>query len=236
LTGSASRFGESAATLLGDLCLVWSGKMLRDSGISAEALARVQPRYDDMCVELAVGQFADLMNDACVLPTLDDVLDVLRRKSGNYTVRRPLEIGAVMAGCAAEVVEAVGVYGAAIGEAFQLRDDILGVFGTPSVTGKDVGTDLMEQKATSVVVAAHQLADARTRSQLTALMRSPALGTEDVERWQTLIASTGAVRWIEELIDRHMEQALECLDGVDIPPDVREALEDMAVACTERAA
>lgn len=236
LTGSADRFGESAATLLGDLCLVWSGTMLRDSGISADALARVQPRFDEMCIELAVGQFADLVNDASALPALEQVLDVLRRKSGNYTVRRPLEIGAVMAGCAPAVVDAVGGYGAAIGEAFQLRDDILGVFGSPAQTGKDVGTDLVEQKATSVVVAAHQLADATTRAELTALMRSPALRTGDVERWQTLIASTGALRWIEELIDERLVRARACLRRVDLPPEVREALDDMAVACTERAA
>lgn len=95
LTGASDRFGESAAVLLGDLCLVWAAKMLRESGIGADALVRAWPRYDDMRIELAIGQFADLVNGAHAFPTLDDVLDVLRRKSGNYTVRRPLEIGAV---------------------------------------------------------------------------------------------------------------------------------------------
>ena len=120
--------------------------MLRESGVAAEALARVWPRYDDMRIELAIGQFADLVNDSQAFPTLDAVLDVLRRKSGNYTVRRPLELGAAMAGCAPEVIDALGRYGAAIGEAFQLRDDLLGVFGSPTVTGKSVGTDLSAQK------------------------------------------------------------------------------------------
>ena len=73
--------------------------MLRDSGLSDTALSRAWPRYDAMRTELAVGQFADLVNDAGALPTLDEVLDVSRRKSGNYTVRRPLEIGAALAGC-----------------------------------------------------------------------------------------------------------------------------------------
>ena len=99
LSGSPERFGESAAVLLGDLCLVWAEQMLRDSGLDADALSRAWPRYDAMRTELAVGQFADLVNDVGGLPTLDEVLDVARRKSGNYTVRRPLEIGAAMAGC-----------------------------------------------------------------------------------------------------------------------------------------
>ncbi len=101
LGGPADRFGESGATLLADLCLVWAEQMLRRSGgVSEPALARVWPRYDDMRVELAVGQFADLVAGSGGLPNLDAVLEMLRRKSGgNYTVRRPpLELGAAMAG------------------------------------------------------------------------------------------------------------------------------------------
>ncbi len=236
LTGSPDRFGESAAILLGDLCLVWAAKMFRESGIAAEALARAWPRYDDMRVEVAVGQFADLVNDAHAFPTLDEVLDVLRRKSGNYTVRRPLEIGAAMAGCAPEVLDGLGGYGAAIGEAFQLRDDLLGVFGSQTLTGKSVGTDLAAQKATSVVVAAHQLAEAGLRRELSELMSSPALEPAAVDHWRGLIVTSGAVQWIEQLIHERLTQALGFLDTVDIPEMPRAALEDMAVVCTERAA
>lgn len=236
LTGSPDRFGESAAVLLGDLCLVWAAKMLRESGIAAEALARVWPRYDDMRVELAIGQFADLVNDSRAFPTLDEVLDVLRRKSGNYTVRRPLEIGGAMAGCTPEVLDALGGYGVAIGEAFQLRDDLLGVFGSQTLTGKSVGTDLAAQKATSVVVAAHQLADAGLRRQLSELMSTPALDPAELERWRALIVASGAVQWIEQLINERLTQALGCLDTADIPEMPRAALEDMAVVCTKRAA
>ena len=106
LSGCPERFGESAAVLLGDLCLVWAEQMLRDSGVDQSALSRAWPRYDAMRTELAVGQFADLVNDVGGLPTLDAVLDVARRKSGNYTVRRPLEIGAAMAGCDRHLLDA----------------------------------------------------------------------------------------------------------------------------------
>ncbi|HET7668546.1 MAG TPA: polyprenyl synthetase family protein, partial [Mycobacterium sp.] len=99
LSGSSERFGESAAVLLGDLCLVWAEQMLRESGMDNHALSRAWPHYDAMRTELAVGQFADLANHSSAFPTLARVLDVSRRKSGNYTVRRPLEIGAVLAGC-----------------------------------------------------------------------------------------------------------------------------------------
>ncbi|MGE0216611.1 polyprenyl synthetase family protein [Mycolicibacterium sp.] len=236
LSGSANRFGESAAILLGDLCLVWAEEMLRRSGMSAAALARVWPRYDAMRTELAIGQLSDLLNSCQSFPTLPEVLDVLRRKSGNYTVRRPLEIGAAMAGCSTEVADALSGYGTAIGEAFQLRDDILGVFGSPSLTGKPARSDMEEGKATSVIVAAYELAEPAQRRQLAELMRSPDLGPGDVERWRALITASGAVQWIEELIAARHDAALSFLDGVTIPELPRAALAEMAVACTQRAA
>ncbi|MDT5315828.1 MAG: geranylgeranyl diphosphate synthase, type [Mycobacterium sp.] len=236
LTGSSDRFGESAAILLSDLCLVWATKMLRQSGIGAEALARVWPRYDDMRVELAVGQFADLVNASQSFPSLEEVLDVLRRKSGCYTVQRPLEIGAAMAGCTPDVLDVLGRYGAAIGEAFQLRDDLLGVFGSSTVTGKSVGSDLAAQKATSVVIAAHQLAREGPRRQLAELMTASALSPADVERWRALIVASGAVQWVEQLIDERLTLALDCVDTATVPEGSRAALRAMAVLCAERAA
>ncbi|WP_416276395.1 polyprenyl synthetase family protein [Mycolicibacterium sp. J2] len=236
LSGESDRFGESAAVLLGDLCLVWAEQMLRTSGIDRDALSRVWPRYDMMRTELAVGQFADLVNDSCAMPSLDDVLDVLRRKSGNYTVRRPLELGAAMAGCGPGVVDALGDYGGAIGEAFQLRDDVLGVAGSVTETGKPTHTDLADRKATSVVVAAHLLAEPAVRRELTDLMTAPRLEPGDIDRWRTLIHASGALEWIENLIAERLRHALRCLDRPDIPHGARTALTDMATFCTERLA
>jgi geranylgeranyl diphosphate synthase type I len=236
LSGPSRRFGESAAVLLGDLCLIWAEQMLRDSGLERHHLAPVWPRYDAMRTELAVGQFADLAIDLRNLPTVDAVLEVARLKSGNYTVRRPLEIGAAMAGCADETLDALGNYGSAIGEAFQLRDDILGIFGSPAATGKPNSGDLIERKATSVVVAAHQLADASTRRQLHELMVSAWLDDAALEHWRNLIVATGAVQWIEELIAERVAEAQQALDRSMFKHPLVPALLDMAGLCTQRAA
>lgn len=235
LSGSSRRFGESAAILLGDLCLIWAEQMLRDSGLARHHLQRALPRYDAMRTELAVGQFADLATDVRDLPTLEAVLAVARRKSGNYTVRRPLEIGAATAGCADEVLTALGDYGSAIGEAFQLRDDVLGIFGSPTATGKP-NNDLIERKATSVVVAAHQLADASTRLQFRELMNADRLDDSAVAHWRDLILATGAVQWIEDLIAGRVEAGLNALDRNAFDGRLLAALVDMAGLCTRRAA
>ncbi|OBJ02896.1 polyprenyl synthetase [Mycobacterium sp. 1465703.0] len=235
LSGSSRRFGESAAILLGDLCLIWAEQMLRDSGAEPRRLQRAWPRYDAMRTELAVGQFADLTNDARQTPGLDVVLDVARRKSGNYTVRRPLEVGAAMGECDDRTLSQLGRYGTAVGEAFQLRDDVLGVFGSPATTGKPAAGDLLERKATSVVVAAHQLADAPTRRELGELARRATLDDNALDRWKALIIETGALRLIEEMISDRVVSARHHLSDTPIDEPVRTALAEMAAVCTDRA-
>ena len=233
LAGSPERFGAAQAILLSDLCLVWAEQMMRESGVAQEALLRAWPHYDAMRVELAVGQCADVANDAGALPDLAAVLDVARRKSGNYTVRRPLEIGAAMAGCD-HLIDALGGYGSAVGEAFQMRDDILGVFGAPSVTGKPAGGDLAERKATSVVVAAQRMADSSIRREFAELMNAEQLDDADIARWRSLIAATGAPEWIEELISERVGVAVDHISDDRIDDWVRCALADMAAVCTLR--
>ncbi|MBV8182876.1 MAG: polyprenyl synthetase family protein [Mycobacterium sp.] len=234
LSGSPRRFGESAAILLGDLCLIWAEQMLRESGIEHRRLQQALPRYDAMRTELALGQFADLASDVRDLPSMAVVLEVARRKSGNYTVRRPLEIGAAMSGCNDRTLSGLGRYGTAIGEAFQLRDDLLGVFGSEAVTGKPSGRDLVERKATSVVIAAHRLADAPTRRQLTDLMNNAELDDTAIDRWRTLIVTTGAVQWIEDLISDRVASARDGLDELRLDESICAALANMAAICTER--
>jgi geranylgeranyl diphosphate synthase, type I len=234
LSGSPRRFGESAAILLGDLCLIWAEQMLRESGIEHRRLQQALPRYDAMRTELALGQFADLASDVRDLPSMAVVLEVARRKSGNYTVRRPLEVGAAMSGCNVRTLSGLGGYGTAIGEAFQLRDDLLGVFGSEAVTGKPSGRDLVERKATSVVIAAHQLADAPTRRQLTDLMNNAELDDTAIDRWRTLIVTTGAVQWIEDLISDRVASARDELDELRLDESICAALANMAAICTER--
>ncbi|MGW4528032.1 polyprenyl synthetase family protein [Amycolatopsis sp. NPDC004378] len=233
-SGSPDRFGESAATLFGDLFLVWSEQLLRESGLDDADLARGWPVYDSMRAELAVGQLADLVNDARALPSWDTVLDVLRRKSGNYTVRRPLEFGASLAGCGPEVLGGLAEFGGLVGEAFQFRDDLLGVFGDPAVTGKPDGQDLRDRKASSVVVLAAAMAGRHQETELADLLRLGTVDDDAVARWRTLITATGARERLGELIRERAEKALAAIDPAVVPPRASELLAALATRCTER--
>ncbi|PXX56344.1 geranylgeranyl diphosphate synthase type I [Nocardia tenerifensis] len=234
LPGSAARFGGSAATLLGDMCLVWAEQLLRDSGLADTALARVWPRYDAMRIELAVGQLADLANDVRAAPTMDSVLAIARAKSGNYTVLRPLELGAALAGCPERTLMMLGRYGTRVGEAFQLRDDLLGVFGSAAVTGKPEDSDLGQHKATSVVVAALAIGDRGVRTELRELLTLPALDAPAIDRCRELIAASGAPERIEDMIAERVAEARAALDAAELDRDRRAALADMALLCTAR--
>lgn len=233
-SGSPARFGESAAVLAGDLFLVWSEQMLRESGLPAAALARGWPLYDAVRAELATGQLADLVNDARTAPSWESVLDVLRRKSGNYTVRRPLELGAALAGCEARISESLGVYGGLVGEAFQFRDDVLGVFGDPAVTGKPVGHDLRDHKASSVVALAFAMADAPLRRELERLLSRETVDDDTVAAMRDAITASGAPDQLEKLIDKQVRKALDVIDGAGVPVRIAETLAVLAVRCTER--
>ena len=234
LAGDARHFGESAAVLLGDLLLVWAEQMLRDSGLPAEALARGWPVYDRLRGELAVGQFADLVYDARHLPPMEAVLETSRRKSGNYTVRRPLELGAALAGCDGVAVAALGRYGGLVGEAFQLRDDLLGVFGRPSVTGKPSGGDLREHKATSVIALAAELAGPAARGELGRLYARDRVTEPEIARVRELIEATGAVGRIEQMIEARVRAACAGLSGAGLDGLALAALHDLAVRATDR--
>ena len=234
----AERTGRSAAVLLADLCLIWSERMLREADLPDAAVTRAWPVFDLLRAELAVGQYRDLLNEDLRGVSQETVMAIARSKSGNYTVLRPLEFGAALAGCSPEIVGALRGYGEAIGEAFQLRDDLLGVFGDPRVTGKPVGDDLRQRKATTVVVAARDLADGNQYRRLRQLMdQHPDLDDQDawVADWQTMIRETGAEDWAERAIAARMRTATRALDSVPLIPDLtRRALVVLAERCAVR--
>lgn len=234
LKGSSTRFGESAATLAGDLCLVWADQLLRNSGMDSAALDRVLPRYDRLRSELAVGQFRDLVNEARREPALAAVRSVARAKSGNYTIRGPLEMGADLAGAAPAVLRDLGRYGEAIGEAFQLRDDLLGLFGTPEVTGKPVGEDLYARKATYVLVLARELAGPLARRELARLAARAELTPSDVRRCLEIITETGARSHTERFIAERLSSGLAAIEHTDMPAEARERLGQLARLCVDR--
>jgi geranylgeranyl diphosphate synthase, type I len=236
LSGDRELFGTGAAILIGDLALVWSDELLRCSGLSPAALGRARAVWDTMRTEVTAGQYLDLLRAAGGLPGPDGALTVARYKSAGYTVQRPLQLGAAIAGAGPEVVEACSAIGLPLGEAFQLRDDVLGVFGDPAVTGKSADDDLREGKQTLLIALAQEEADEAGRRLLTELLGNADAGPDDFDALRGLLESTGARARVERRIAEQTTLARSAIAAAPLADDARAALDALAVAATSRTA
>jgi geranylgeranyl diphosphate synthase type I len=229
--GAAEAFGAGAAILLGDLCLAWSDEMLVSSGLLDDAARRV---FDTMRAELMAGQYLDLLEQVRGDSTVASALRVARFKSAKYTIVEPLHLGATMAGAGPAVLDAYAAYGFPLGEAFQLRDDLLGVFGDPDVTGKPAGDDLREGKRTALVALALEQATPAQTQLVRRLLGDPSLDAAGVEALGEVLVATGAVDRLEALITTRTEEALAALERAPVTDEAREVLRQLAVAATAR--
>jgi len=235
LQGSAAQYGISAAILLGDLALIWSAKALHTSGISEATLIRVQSMYDEMRIELMAGQYLDVHEGALATQSVERSLKVARYKSGKYTIERPLHFGAALGTpTPAELQKVYSAYGLPLGEAFQLRDDVMGVFGNPQETGKPAGDDIREGKRTVLMAKAFEKISDTEAKLLSALLGDPALTEGDVEKVRSIITDSGALAELEVLISSLTDQAVSALDSAVLHDDAREILTELATVVTRR--
>lgn len=236
--GDSEHFGISAAILIGDLALVWAEDMLHDAGLSPEAYSRAWAPWRAMRTEVIGGQLLDISLEAAGSENVALANAVNRFKTAAYTIERPLHIGAAIAGASEETIDAFRGYGHDIGIAYQLRDDQLGVFGDPSVTGKPAGDDLREGKRTELLATALPLIEASAPEDAK-LLRSHVGQTQDAEtiaRMTAIIEASGAVEKIEERIDALFTSGVAHLERGGIKPEVIASLSKLAHAATQRRA
>ena len=232
--GDGEAFGTASAILLGDLCLVWSDALLHTGGLDADTVARCRPVFDEMRMEVTVGQYLDVQTQATGNTSVARAGLVARFKSAKYTVEQPLLLGAAIAGASAPVTKAFSAYGLPLGEAFQLRDDVLGVFGDPAVTGKPAGDDLREGKRTFLIAATLEQADATGRSWVERRLGDPHLDGAGVEELRDVIVASGALARTEARIDELTRTAISALTDVDLDREAAEVLTGLAAVATRR--
>ncbi|MFT4187566.1 MAG: polyprenyl synthetase family protein [Aeromicrobium sp.] len=220
--GDPTTFGAQAAILLGDLMLSWCDEMLRQSeGLDPARLLAAFGVLDDCKNEVAYGQYLDVVAQTRRDVSADIAEHVVMFKSAKYTIERPLHLGAVLGGGDADLLARLSAVAMPLGVAFQLRDDLLGVFGDPAVTGKPAGDDLREGKRTVLVARALDLLPPADAARLSA-----ALGTASgVATAAGLIARSGAVADVERRVADHANAARVAAQA--LPPATREALEPL---------
>ncbi len=238
VSGDAAHFGASVAILIGDLALAWADDLVHAAGLDPAALARFAPVWAMMRTEVLGGQLLDINGEALGDESVEAALQINRYKTAAYTVERPLHLGAAIADADRDLIAAYRTFGTDIGIAFQLRDDLLGVFGDPEVTGKPSGDDLREGKRTVLLAEALRRADATDPSAAHLLRTSIGtdLGAEDVTRLRAALTELGAVDEVERRIADLTDRGLAAIDSSSATPAAKEQLRGMALAATRRTA
>lgn len=230
--GASQRYGESVAVLAGDLALTWAEDMLDDALHSTGARARVRAPWRAMRTEMIAGQFLDLHAQARADTTESTALRVARAKTAAYSVERPLHLGAALADADDALLTALRAYGSDVGTAYQLRDDLLGVYGEQAVTGKPLGEDIREGKPTLLLAVG--LRRARERGGSTAARTLEAavgevdLTEADMRAVGTLLEELGARTAVEERMRALVDSGLVHLNDSHLAEPAREALADLA--------
>jgi geranylgeranyl diphosphate synthase type I len=225
--GEARRFGEGVAILVGDLAFVYADLLMVGAPAAATGI------FNELRIELNIGQALDLIGTAEARRDKPMARRIARYKSGKYTVERPLHLGAALAGRLDDLAEPLSAYGLPLGEAFQMRDDILGTFGDPDLTGKPVGEDLREGKPTPLLAIACARADTAGRTLLDRVGADD-LGDDEIAAIQTLMVETGARDETEQLVDQLAAEAVAALDRAALTSEARAALRELAAFVAHR--
>jgi geranylgeranyl diphosphate synthase type I len=232
-SGDPAQYGASAAILLGDLLLSWSDEMLRRCGLGHDVVRDALAFFDTTRSEVIAGQFLDVSVQARGESDVEQAMRVLRYKSAKYSIERPLHIGAALAGGSPEILASLTAFGLPLGEAFQLRDDLLGVYGDPGATGKPAGDDLTEGKRTVLVALALEHATPEDAKRLDGSLGS-ALDVDEVAELRRVIDTSGAHAEVERRIDVLTDEALAALDRAAVAEPARAVLRELAAAATQR--
>jgi geranylgeranyl diphosphate synthase type I len=210
LYGDAADFGRSVGILLGDLAQSWAVELASPFFVSRD-LARC---FSAMCQEVIGGQYLELLVAQRRAASEEELLRVLRLKSGRYTAERPIQLGALLAGAPAERVAGLSRYGAAVGEAFQLQDDLLGMFGDPGTVGKPVDADLKEGKFTFLIHHARALATPEQRRVLEAALGNPEATAGQASAARRVLEESGARAAVTAMIGERLRAAQGALAGL----------------------
>ena len=236
--GSSEQFGMSAAILLGDLALVWADDIVATTDLPAGAHQRVRRVWSAIRTEVLGGQYLDIVAESSGAESVASAMAVNIYKTASYTISRPLQLGVAAAAERQDVLAAFHELGTNLGVAFQLRDDVLGVFGDPVITGKPSGDDLRAGKRTVLLAEAVELAE--KSDPVAAKLLRTSIGSElsdsQVKEMCSVIESVGALAAVENRIDVLTRRALDILDAASIDEQAKVGLAELARLAANRSA
>lgn len=227
--GDADAYGEAMAILIGDLAFVQADELFLTANVPSEPLLAAFRRFTELREEVMIGQTLDLHAATSATTDRELALTVATLKSGRYSVARPLEVGALLAGAGDGLVRGLGAFGDPLGRAFQVRDDLLGVFGDTTTTGKSSASDLSEGKRTLLIAEAYARVDAHGRDLLDRYLGDPGLTDDQAVQLREVIEDCGARDATEGYVEVAIDEARQQLTSLDVPDEVRATLDRIAI-------
>ncbi|TXK04887.1 polyprenyl synthetase family protein [Microbacterium mitrae] len=240
-SGSSEDFGVSGAILLGDLLVAWSDDLLEEAVAGHLHAPLVRAEYGRMRRDVTLGQFLDVAQESAWVTQpeaehADRALEIASLKSARYSVEQPLIIGAALAGATEDQRSSLREFGHHIGIAFQLRDDVLGVFGDTAETGKPAGDDIREGKRTILVAYTRERLSPDAKDRFDEALGDRDLSTDEVHHIQQEMQTSGALDRVESIIEENATAALGVLATAPLQEGAREDLARLAEAAIHRRA
>ncbi len=224
---------RSLAMLTGDLLMSLAGQLFTTSGLPAAYLARARPLWAVLARELIAGECLEILHTGSE-PDTAVSLKVVRYKTAKYTVERPLLIGGVLAGAGERLREGYSAYALPLGEAFQLRDDLLGLFGDPHRTGKANADDVRGHRPTALLAETWRIAGQDDRDHLRAVLGGRGPEADAVHAVREVMRRLKTPDRVEDMITARIEEALDALHELDLPAPAAAVLTSLAYSAAVR--
>ena len=223
-------FGSAMALLAGDLASQLAMTLLSHSSLAPNIVARALSHYSQIAIDVCYGQVLDMLLPQRPLNEIseDEVWKVMEYKTARYTVEGPMHLGAILAGAEDTILEHLSAYGVPLGVAFQLQDDILGIFGEETLTGKSAASDLTDGKRTLLLLKAWKRANEKERRLLHQVLGNPQATHEEIRTARRVLEATGARRCTMQLAQELVTQAKQGLVDLSLTDSSRRFLIELA--------
>lgn len=228
-SGSAEHFGNSMAIIAGDMAATMANEIIFNAKFPPEVIIRALDKMQKIVYTTIPGEMADIILENRGGATEEEILQMFEAKTSRYTFEGPLQLGGILAGCDEKDLGAFSGYSLPLGKAFQLRDDILGVFGDEKKLGKPVGSDITEGKQTVLLAKALERGNSQQKKDLKRLLGKKDLTGEELERFRHIIRQTGSLEYSRTLAENFVKESLDALDAIDFANrEAREFLDSLA--------
>lgn len=222
--GDYEHFGNSMAIIIGDMVGAMGSQIIFDSKFDTNLVFKALTKLQEVVSMTSIGQSKDIYLEYVGVATEEDILKMYEYKTAKYTIEGPLHLGASLGGASDKTLKNFSNYAIPMGIAFQIQDDILGIFGSEKKTGKSVGSDIEEGKQTILVVKARENSNSKQKKQINDILGKKNITPEDIEKFQKIIKETGSLDYAVALARKLINRGKKNIEKMNINKEAKDFL------------